>query len=155
MTTQYRITADVIRDGEPFTTEPEFGATVDEAKARLLEWIHECGWAFVGWHDLFQIDEVPLGYGSVTHNVTQLELRGNMADKMNEFIPGVVDGQLAFCHVAPDSTVSRWWLVPGSPGSPTSHHPSVTDHRLGLTPRPGWYSSDGSPLPCDPREASQ
>ena len=93
MTTTYRITAAVIRDGEPFTTEPEFGPSVDEAKARLLQWIHECRWAFVAWHDLFQIDEVPLGFGCVRHHVTQLALRGNMEEKMQEFVPGIVWGQ--------------------------------------------------------------
>jgi hypothetical protein len=62
MTTTYRITASVIRDGEPFITEPEFGPSVDETKARLLQWIRECGWTFVAWHDLFQIDDAPLGY---------------------------------------------------------------------------------------------
>lgn len=155
MTTTYRITANVIRDGVPFTTEPEFGPTVDDAKARLLQWIHECGWAFVAWHDLFQIEEVPLGYGCVTHNVTQIALRGNMADKMQEFIPGIVEGQQEFYRVAADGAVSRWWLVPGSPGSPNTHNPGVTDHPLGVTPRPGWHDANGSPLPCDPREASQ
>lgn len=89
MTTTYRITATVTRDGEPFTTEPEFGPTVDDAKARLLQWIHECGWAFVEWHDLFQIEEVPLGRPVVT----QLALRGNMEEKMQEFVPGIVWGQ--------------------------------------------------------------
>lgn len=91
MTIRYRITATVTRDGEPFTTEPEFGPTVDEAKARLWQWIHECGWAFVDWHDLFEVEEVPLGYGCVTHRVTQLALRGNMEDKMQQFIPGIVE----------------------------------------------------------------
>ena len=57
--TRYRITARVIRDGQPFTTEPEFGATVDDAKARLWQWVHECGWAFVAWNDLCRIEEVP------------------------------------------------------------------------------------------------
>ena len=128
---------------------------MDEAKARLWEWIHVSGWAFVAWHDLFEIYEVPLGYGSVTHNVTQLELGGNMADKMNEFIPGVVEGQHEFYHVAPNSAVSRWWLVPGSSGSPNAHTPGVTDHPLGVRPRPGWYSSEGTPLSCDPREATR
>lgn len=147
MTTRYRITARVIRDGQPFTTEPEFGSSVDEAKARLWQWIHECGWAFVAWHDLFQIEEEP-------PTVTQIALRGHIADKMNEFTPGIVPGQQEFYHVAPDGTVSRWWLVPLRYTS-NSHDPIVTDHPLGHHPRPGWHDSDGNPLPCDPREATQ
>jgi hypothetical protein len=74
MSTRYRITARVIRDGEPITTEPEFGPTVDDAKARLRQWADECGWAFVAWHDLFQIEEVPLGFGCVTHRVNQITM---------------------------------------------------------------------------------
>ena len=80
--------------------------------------------------------------------------RGHMADKMQAFIPGVVDGQQEFYHVAPDGTVARWWLTPGIFG-PTSHNPSVTDHPLGDTPRPGWHDADGNPLPRDPREATE
>lgn len=75
-------------------------------------------------------------------------------DKMNEFVPGIVPGQAQFYHVAPDGTVSRWWLTPGRYTS-TVHHPSVTDHPLGDTPRIGWHDSVGTPIPCDPREATQ
>ena len=55
-----------------------------------MEWVHICGWAFVAWHDLFQIEEVPLGLGCINHKVRQIALRGNMEDKMNEFVPGIV-----------------------------------------------------------------
>ena len=74
-------------------------------------------------------------------------------DKMNEFLPGIVPGQREFYHVAPDGTVARWWLTPGIYG-PNSHNPQVTDHPLGTAPRPGWYDATGTPLPCDPSEAT-
>ena len=78
----------------------------------------------------------------------------NIEDKMNEFVPGIVPGQALFYHVAPDGTVARWWLTPGTYG-PTSHNPSVKDHPLGDTPRPGWHDASGNPLPRDPREVAQ
>ena len=78
----------------------------------------------------------------------------SMEEKMQEFIPGVVDGQKEFYHVAPDGTVARWWLTPARYTS-TVHHPSVTDHPLGDTPRPGWFSASGNPIPRDPREATE
>ena len=77
-----------------------------------------------------------------------------ITDKMNEFVPGIVPGQAQFYHVAPDGTVARWWLTPGRYTS-TVHHPSVTDHPLGDTPRPGWHDSEGNPIPRDPREATE
>lgn len=146
---RYRITASVIRDGQPFITEPEFGPTVDDAKISLLQWIRDCGWEFVAWHDLVQIDTDPFG----AIKVTAVQLRGNIADKMNGFIPGLVEGQVEFYHVAEDGAVTRWWLVPGSYG-PNSYGPAA-DHPLGWNPRPGWYDSNARPLPCDPREAAQ
>ena len=148
METHFRITARVIRDGQPFITEPETGPTADDSKSTLLQWIHECGWEFVAWNDLFQIDTAPFARPVVT----PLPIRGNMADKMGEFLPGVVDGQQAFYHVAHDGTVARWWLVPGRYTS-TSHLPNATDHPLGPHPTPGWHDQLGRPLPRDPREA--
>ena len=59
MDTRYRITVRVIRDGKPFTTEPEFGATEPEVRQRLAAWIAECGWTLTGWHDLFEITDDP------------------------------------------------------------------------------------------------
>ena len=82
------------------------------------------------------------------------EDQGHIADKMQEFTPGIVPGQQEFYHVSPDGTVARWWLVPLRYTS-NSHDPIVTDHPLGHHPRPGWHDSDGNPLPCDPREATQ
>ena len=75
---------------------------------------------------------------------------GNMEDKMNEFIPGIVPGQQEFYHVEDDGSVERWWIVPNTFG-PTIYHPSVTDHPLGDTPRPGWFDSDGKALSRNPR----
>lgn len=77
-----------------------------------------------------------------------------ITDKMNEFAPGIVPGQTEFYHVAPDGTVARWWLTPGTFG-PTSHNPSVTDHPLDAHPRPGWHDASGKPIHEDPREAKQ
>jgi hypothetical protein len=74
-----------------------------------------------------------------------------ITDKMNEFVPGIVPGQVQFYHVAPDGTVARWWLTPGTFG-PTVHHPGVTDHPLGETPRPGWHDSEGNLMHKDPRQ---
>lgn len=142
MTTRYRITARVIRDGQPFTTEPEFGSSVDEAKARLWQWIHECGWAFVAWHDLFQIEEEP-------PTVTQIALRGHIADKMNEFTPGIVPGQQEFYHVAPDGTVSRWWLVP-SATRPTAMILSSPITPLGIIPARAGMTATATPFHAIP-----
>ena len=77
----------------------------------------------------------------------------NIEDKMNEFLPGIVDNQREFYHVAPDGAVMRWWLVPGRYTS-TIHGPA-DDHPLGIAPRPGWHDGTGNPLPCDPREATE
>lgn len=79
------------------------------------------------------------------------EDQGHITDKMQDFIPGIVPGQAEFYHVAPDGTVARWWLTPGTFG-PTSHHPCVTDHPLGAHPRPGWHDSEGNPMQKDPRQ---
>ena len=76
----------------------------------------------------------------------------NIEDKMNEFVPGIVPGQVEFYHVADDGTVARWWIVPGCPGCPTSHNPNVSDHPLGNSPRPGWRWRGGAPCESDPRE---
>ena len=75
---------------------------------------------------------------------------GNMEDKMNEFIPGIVPGQQEFYHVEDDGMVVRWWIVPGTFG-PSIYHPSVTDHPLGDTPRPGWYDANGMAVSDNPR----
>lgn len=75
----------------------------------------------------------------------------SIEDKMNEFAPGIVPGQVEYLHVAPDGAVTRWWLVPGF-GAPTIHHPGVTDHGLPGGTAPGWYLADGTPLPQDPRQ---
>lgn len=83
--------------------------------------------------------------------MTKPPKKGHMAAKMQEFLPGVVDGQQAFYHAAPDGTVTRWWLVPGRYTS-TSHLPDCTDHPVGDHPRPGWHDEHGRPLPRDPRE---
>ena len=77
----------------------------------------------------------------------------SIEDKMNEFVPGIVPGQMEFYHVAADGRVTRWWLVPGRHTS-TTHGPAE-DHPLGTAPRPGWYDATGTPLPCDPREATK
>ncbi len=78
---------------------------------------------------------------------------GNIEDKMNEFVLGIVDGQREFYHVAADGAVTHWWLVPGRHTS-TIHGPA-DDHAMSHTPRPGWHDANGNPLPCDPREPSQ
>lgn len=78
------------------------------------------------------------------------EDQGHIADKMQEFIPGMVEGQLEFFHAAEDGAVTRWWIVPGSYG-PTIHGPAA-DHPLGRNPVPGWYWRGGAPVGCDPRE---
>lgn len=83
--------------------------------------------------------------------MTKRTTKGHMTDKMGEFLPGVVEGQQKFYHVAPDGTVARWWLVPGRYTS-TSHLRDCTDHPLGDHPRPGWHDEHGNPLPRDPRE---
>lgn len=77
----------------------------------------------------------------------------SIEDKMNEFVPGIVPGQQEFYHVAGNSAVMRWWIVPGTFG-PTSHGPA-DNHPCGEGPRPGWYDADGKALPRDPREAAQ
>ncbi|TKD25129.1 hypothetical protein FBT96_03840 [Rhodobacter capsulatus] len=74
-------------------------------------------------------------------------------DKMNEFVPGIVDGQREFYHVAADGAVTRWWLVPGRHTS-TIYGPA-DGHPLGSAHRPGWHDATGNPLPCDPREATE
>lgn len=76
----------------------------------------------------------------------------NIEDKMNEFVPGIVPGQVEFYHVSPDGAVARWWLVPGRYTS-TVHGPAIA-HPLGTEPRPGWHDANGHPLLCDPREAT-
>ena len=75
---------------------------------------------------------------------------GNIEDKMNEFIPGIVPGQQEFYHVQDDGTVVRWWIVPNTFG-PTSYS-LADDHPLSSSPRPGWYDSDGKALSRNPRE---
>ena len=77
----------------------------------------------------------------------------NIEDKMNEFVPGIVPGQMEFYHVAGDGRVTRWWMVPGRHTS-TTYGPAE-DHPLGTAPRPGWYDATGTPLPCDPREGTE
>lgn len=77
----------------------------------------------------------------------------SIEDKMNEFAPGIVEGQVEFYHVAGDGAVTHWWIVPGTFG-PTSHGPAG-EHPCGEGPRPGWYDVDGKALPGDPREAAQ
>lgn len=77
----------------------------------------------------------------------------NIENKMNEFVPGIVPGQVEFFHVSPDGAVTRWWLVPGRYTS-TVHGPAV-DHPLGTAPRSGWHDAIGNPHPCDPREATE
>ena len=77
----------------------------------------------------------------------------SMEDKMNEYVPGLVPGQVEFYHVAFDDAVTRWWLVPGRYTS-TIYGPA-DDHPLGTAPRPGWHDATGKPLPCDPREATE
>lgn len=74
---------------------------------------------------------------------------------MQEFIPGVVDGQAEFYHVAPDGlTITHFWLTPGRYG-PTISGPAA-DHPLGDPPHhPGWHDATGLPLPRDPREDPQ
>ena len=42
----------------------------------------------------------------------------SLRDRMNEFVPGIVDDQEEFFHVAPGGAVTHWWLVPGKPGCP-------------------------------------
>ena len=77
----------------------------------------------------------------------------NIEDKMNEFVPGIVPGQQEFYHVAGDGAVTHWWIVPGR--QTTTIHGPADSHPCGEGPRPGWYDSNGKPLPCDPREAAQ
>ena len=74
----------------------------------------------------------------------------NIEDKMNQFLLGIVDGQVEFYCVADDGTVARWWIVPGRHTS-TIHGPAK-DHPLGRNPRPGWYWRGGAPCDGDPRE---
>lgn len=78
----------------------------------------------------------------------------SLRDRMNEFVPGIVDDQQEFYHVAPGGAVTHWWLVPGKPGCPAIYG-AVESHPLGDAPRPGWYDASGHPFPCDPREAAQ
>ena len=77
----------------------------------------------------------------------------NIEDKMNEFVPGIVDGQREFYHVAIDGAVTHWWLVPGRHTS-TIHGPA-DEHPLRDAPRPGWHDASGTPLSCDPREVTE
>jgi hypothetical protein len=77
----------------------------------------------------------------------------NIEDKMNEFIPGIVEDQRRFYQVASDGSVTGWWLVPNRYTSTISG--PTDDHPLGNTPRPGWYDEIGTPLPCDPREKTR
>ena len=150
MDTRYRITAKVIRDGQPFTTEPEFGATADEARARLAGWIAECGWTFIGWHDLFEVTDDP--WQGTRAREMDPDPRGGMADKMQQFIPGIVPGQRRFYHVAASGTVEGHWIVAGIHG-PRSYGPA-TDHPLGIGAEPGWYDGKGNKLARDPREVA-
>ena len=150
METRYRITARVLRDGQPFTTEPEFGATEPEARARLAGWIADCGWTFIAWHDLFEVTDDP-GQG-IRSREMNAEPRGGMADKMQQFVPGIVPGQREFFHVAASGTVERYWLVPGAQSS--NIRGPATDHPLGIGAEPGWYDSSGNKLSRDPREVA-
>jgi hypothetical protein len=77
----------------------------------------------------------------------------SMEDKMQQFIPGIVEGQVEFFHVAEDGAVTAWWIVPGTFG-PSIHGPAG-EHPLGEGPRPGWYDADGKALLGDPREAAR
>ena len=77
----------------------------------------------------------------------------NIEDKMNEFVPGIVDGRVEFYHVAGAGAVTHWWLVPGRHRSTISG--PADGHPCGEGQRPGWYDIDGTPLPHDPREAAQ
>lgn len=78
---------------------------------------------------------------------------GNIEDKMNEFIPGIVDGQQEFYHVRADGgLVERWWIVPNTFG-PTIYGPA-DDHPLGSSPLPGWYDSDGKAVSVNPRSVA-
>ena len=65
----------------------------------------------------------------------------SIEDKMNEFVPGIVDDQQEFYQVAGDGSVTHWWLIPNrytwTISGPTDDHP------LGNTPRPGWYDEIG------------
>ena len=77
----------------------------------------------------------------------------NIEDKMNEFIPGIVDDQQEFYQVAGDGAVTHWWLVPRRYTSTISG--PADKHPLGNSPCAGWYDEAGTPLPCDPREATR
>ncbi len=73
----------------------------------------------------------------------------SIEDKMNEFVPGIVDDQRQFYHVEGDGAVTEWWLVPLRYTSTISG--PADDHPLGNSPRPGWYDSDGKALSRNPR----
>ena len=75
----------------------------------------------------------------------------SIEDKMNEFVPGIAPGQVEFFHFAADGAVTRWWIIPGQLAP--SAHGAAADHPLGRDPAPGWYSREGAPCGCDPREA--
>ena len=74
---------------------------------------------------------------------------GTIEDKMNEFIPGIADGQQEFYEVGDDGMVVRWWIVPNTFGP--SSYSLADDHPLGNSPLPGWYDSDGKALSRNPR----
>lgn len=78
--------------------------------------------------------------------------RSAMADKMQQFVPGIVPGQRLFYHVAATGTVEGHWLVPGAQAS--NIRGPATDHPLGIGPEPGWYDSSGNKLARDPREVA-
>ena len=71
--------------------------------------------------------------------------------RMNEFIPGVVDGQHKFTMSLRTALSADGGLSPARP----THTPGVTDHPLGVTNQLAWHDANGTPLPCDPRGASQ
>ena len=90
MTIRYRITATVTPRRGPFT-EPGFRPPVDEAKARLWQWIHGVRLGLRGLARPVLRWRSPLNYGCVNHRVTQLALRGNKPGQMQQFIPGIVE----------------------------------------------------------------
>ncbi|MDN5787078.1 hypothetical protein [Pseudorhodobacter sp.] len=75
---------------------------------------------------------------------------GNMEGNLQQFIPGIVEGQRQFYFVPEVGPVERHWLVPGTFG-PRSYGPAI-DHPFGSDPTPAWYAEDGTRLARDPRE---
>ena len=76
--------------------------------------------------------------------------QGHIVDKMNEFAPGIVEGQAMFFRVPEEGPVERHWVVPGRWTSST--HGVAAEHPLGEDAAPGWYDAEGRRLPRDPRE---